>query len=169
MNKENAVIPAAAPEEVVASTNSTATEDAEARIAALEAEKARLIEESANYKLGMLKAKGKVKEENFEDEDMDDKMRRIASETLANSRLVDIAREQDDIIKRALKENKELKLAQLNKAAGTPAAALGTHSESVAVTDTLVTSDQMSAFKARGWTDKDIERYKNNLRKYGGR
>ena len=141
-------------------------DDAETRIAALEAEKARLVEESSNWKVAALKYKSKAKEAPVEDEDDEDKMRRIASETLANSRLVDIAREQDDIIKRALKENKELKLAQLNKTAATPSAALGSHSEGQGVKDTLVSPDQMAAFKSRGWTEKDIERYKNNLKKY---
>lgn len=162
MEENNAVIPAAAPEDTT-----VVIDDTEARIAALEAEKARLIEEGANWKVAALKYKKEGKQENFEEDD-EDRMRRIAAETLANSRLVEIAREQDDIIKRALKENKELKLAQLSKT-GTPPVAQGTHSEGQAVQDTLVTADQMAAFKARGWTDKDIERYKKNLQKYGGR
>lgn len=148
----------AAPQTTVAPTET----DAEAKIASLEAEKNRLIEENANWKLAALKNKGRVKEENLE-EGPEDMMRRVAQETLANSRLVDIAREQDEIIKKALKENKELKLAQMNKT-NVPAA-MGTHSESQAVTDTLVTVDQIAAFKARGWSDKDIERYKRNLQK----
>lgn len=149
-----------------AAVQTTEASDAEARIAALEGEKAKLIEEGANWKVAALKYK---KNEDSDDESDDDRMRRIAQETLANSRLVDIAREQDDIIKRALKENRELKLAQLNKTTTTPPAAVGTHSEGRPVTDTLVTPDQLSAFKARGWSDKDIERYKKNLVRYGTR
>lgn len=141
--------------------------DYESKIKDLEDEKARLIEEGANYKLAYLKEKGK-KEERVQDEDDDDKMRRIAKETLAESRLVEIAQEQDAIIKKALKENKELKLVNLNKDK-TPPAGIGTHSEGQAVKDTLVTPEQMTAFKARGWSDKDIERYKKNLVRYGGR
>lgn len=157
---------AAAQETVTPTVTET---DAEARIAVLEAEKAKLIEESSNYKLGMLKAKGKaLHDENLEESD-DDKMRRIAREAVADSRLLEIAQEQDGIIKAALKENKELKLAHLNKTTATPAAAVGTHTEGQAVTDTLVTKEQLDAFKARGWTDKDIERYKKNLQKYSGR
>ncbi len=64
-----------------------------------------------------------------------------------------------------LKENKELKLALSNKTTSGPAAAIGTHSEAPVVQDTLVTNEQMAAFKAKGWSDKDIERYKQNLRK----
>lgn len=138
----------------------TPTEDNEARYAALEAEKNKAIEEGANYKLAYLKEKNKE----HVDEDEEDRMTRIAAKVLADSRLAEIAREQDSIIQRALKENKELKLAQMNKTT-TPAAAIGTHTESQPVVDTLVTPDQIAAFKARGWSDKDIERYKGNLRK----
>jgi len=145
------------------------TEDLGAKIEQLEAEKAKLIEESANYKLGMLKAKAKNRDFEPTDEDGgdDERLRRIAREELANSRLAQIASEQDLIIKKALKENKELKLAQLNKTSAT-AASTGATSEGEPVKDTLVTPDQMAAFKKRGWSDKDIERYKQNLQRHGG-
>ncbi len=146
--------PAAAPIEVVDETAD--------RIALLEAEKAKLMVERENYKIGMLKAK--AKNEDPED-DEDTRIDRKVQEALANSRLVEIAREQDALIQKTLKENKELKLARLNKTE--PAAALGTHSESTPVKDTLVTPDQMTAFKKMGWNDKDIERYKKNLQRYG--
>lgn len=142
-------------------------EDYEAKMKVLEAEKARLIEEGANYKVAYLKEKSKNKED-YVDDDEEERIRRITRETLADSELARIAQEQDSLIKKALKENTELKLAVLNKT-NTPPAAVGTHSEATPVTDTLVTPEQISAFKARGWTEKDIERYKNNLRKYGGR
>lgn len=148
---EAAVIPATAVQD-----------DSEARVAALEAEKNRLTEEAANYKLAYLKEKNKKTPENT-DESEDDKMRRIAAETLANSRIAEITREQDTIIKQALKENKELKLAQMNKT-GVPTV-MGSHTEGKTVSDTLVTPEQLAAFKARGWSDKDVERYKKNLLK----
>jgi hypothetical protein len=147
-----------APQETV-----TATDDAEARIAALEDEKATLIQNEANYKIAYLKEKSKNREPD-PDESEEEKIRRITTETIANSRLADIAREQDSIIQKALKENKELKLAQLNKT-DIPASTT-THTEGQRVTDTLVTPEQMLAFKAKGWSDKDIERYKKNLVKY---
>ena len=141
------------------------TEDLEAKVTALEAEKARLVEETANWKLAALKAKGKIKEEPVEIGD-EDRLRQIAREELANSRLAEIAQEQDTIIKKALKENKELKLAHLNR---TTAPATTVHTEGQQVQDTLVTPEQLSAFKKRGWSDKDIEKYKRNLQKTGGR
>ncbi len=139
-------------------------DDSEARIAALEAEKARLIVDAANYKAAFFKEKSKKENFDSEDESTEDMMRRIANEALVNSRLAEIAQEQDVIIKKTLKENKELKLAQMNKTT-TPPASIGSHSETVAVKDTLVTPEQLASFKKMGWSDKDIERYKRNLQK----
>lgn len=138
-------------------------EDLEAKVLALEAEKALHIEEAANYKMAYLKEKSK-KTEFFEDESEEDRLRRITREEIANSRLSQIDRDKDEIYKKALRENKELKLAQLNRT-GTPPASLGTHTEGYQVKDTLVTPEQLTAFKARGWSDKDIEKYKRNLQK----
>jgi hypothetical protein len=79
--------PAIAPKEETKVKVSTEI-DYEARNATLEAEKAKLIEESANYKLAYLKEKNRKKEDiDSGEEDDDSRMRRIANETLANSRL----------------------------------------------------------------------------------
>lgn len=141
-------------------------EDYEARIAELEAEKADLIVSESNYKLGMLKAKGKIKE-NLEDETEEERIERIVNAKMTSKKIEVIDNEKEALLKKLAKENKELKLAQLNKT--TPPASIGTHNESIQVKDTTITSDQMAAFKAKGWTDKDIERYKKNLLKYAGR
>lgn len=135
--------------------------DAEARIAKLE-------EEKANYKLAFLKEKSKNKPEDLANESEDDKISRIVAEKIAETKIEAIDNEKEDLLKKLAKENKELKLAQLNKTT-TPPAAIGAHSESTAVIDTMVTPEQLLAFKARGWTDKDIERYKKNYQKYSGR
>ncbi len=140
--------------------------EAEAKIAALEAEKATILEREANYKVAYLKEK-KKNEELDPNETDEERMRRIAREELAQTRITQIDSEKEDLLKKTLKENKELKLAQLNK---TPVpVSTGTHTEFQSVTDTLVTPEQLSAFKAKGWTDKDIERYKKNLLRYGAR
>ncbi len=89
----------------------------------------------------------------------------MVDQRIADSRLADVARELDAINQKALKENKELKLALQNKTK-TPPAAIGTHSESTAtVSDGTITPEQLAYFKGRGWSDKDIEKYKANLRK----
>lgn len=160
----NTTQPAAAEETVVVTET---TSDAEARIALLEAEKNKAIEEASNWKVAALKAKSKNKED-FEDESEDEKIERIVSEKLSATKIAQIDTEKETLLKQLAKENKELKLAQLNKTT-TPPAGMGTHSETTAVADTSITSDQLKAFKAKGWTDGDIERYKKNLNKYSGR
>lgn len=130
-------------------------EDSEAKYARLEAEK-------ENYRKAYLKEAAKNKEVPA-DENEDERLSRIVDQRLADSKLAEIAREQDEIIRKALKENKELKLAQLNKTA--PPAAMGAHSESTPVTDTLVTPEQMTYFKSQGWSDTKIAAYKENLLK----
>jgi hypothetical protein len=131
-------------------------DDLESRNAVLEAEKVKLLEESINYKAAYLKERAKQS-----DGDDDERLRRIAREELSNSRLAEIAREQDAIIKKALRENKELKLAQMNKS--DVSLSVGSHSEGQAVKDTMITPDQMSQFKSMGKSDKWIENYKKNL------
>lgn len=168
MNENKAIeanAPAIAPEEKVIAP----TDDAEAKIAALEAEKATLItliENEANYKLAYLKEKKKntIFDPNETEED---KIRRITREELAESALNRIDTEKENLLKKLAKENKELKFAYANKT-DIPAST-SSHSEGVPVRDTLITPDQLNAFKAKGWTDKDIERYKKNLVKFGGR
>ncbi len=145
------------------------TDDAEAKIAALEDTKASLTTEVANWKLAALKAKAKIKEGIDPEEANRESIAAIVQEELAKSNLARVSQEQAEVLKKVLKENKELKLANANKANVTPPAAVGTHSEGKAVADTWITPEQIAAFKAKGWTDKDIERYKKNYQKAGGR
>lgn len=150
---ETIVPPIATEEKVVVSP-----EDAEARFAQLEAEK-------ENYRKAYLKEAEKNKHPRDENLDEDGKMEEVARRVLAESRLAEIAREQDSIITKALKENKELKLAQLNRTTASPSGAMGTHSEGQVVKDTMVTPDQEAFFKSKGWDATTIERYKKNLLK----
>jgi len=138
-------------------------QDTEAQLAELQAEKAKLSEERDNYKNAYLKEAQKNKGD-FADESEEDKFRRIAREELAATRLGEIDKQEKELLAKALKENKELKLAQLNKTT-TPPVAMGTHSEGIAPTDTRVTPEQLAYFKCQNWTDKDIARYKRNLAK----
>lgn len=143
----------------VGTVTSAATEDLEAKVSLLETEKAKVEEERNNYRSAYLKEKAKGS-----DSDEDEKMRYIAQETLANSHLAEIAREQDAIIKKALKENKELKIAQMNKT-DIPVSTTSHTETNAVVRDTSVTPEQLAIFKAKGWTDKDIERYKKNMQR----
>ncbi len=173
MNKDqeavNTTQPAAVETTVVTSTTPAvdSNEDVEAKIAALEADKAKAIEEAANWKVAALKAKSKKPEEDFEDETEEERISRIVNEKMAATKIAAIDSEKEALLKKLAKENKELKLANANKTV-TPVST-GTHSEGQVVKDTIITPEQSAAFKARGWTEKDIERYKKNLQKYGGR
>lgn len=149
--------------EVIAATI-PAQDDAEAKIAALEAEKKAIAEREANYKMAYLKEKSKNKATDDDlDESEDDRIRRITREELANSRLAQIDNEKETLFQKALKENKELKLANLNKTG--VSATVGIHTESQVVTSTIVTPEQRAQFKAMGKDDKWIERYIKNLQK----
>lgn len=143
----------------------TESED-EKRIKQLEKDKADLIVESSNYKMAFLKEKSK-KESDLEETE-EERVRRITLETIASTKVAQIDAEKEALLKKLAKENSELKLAQLNKTTNPPAT-IGSHNEGQEVKDTLVTPEQLAAFKAKGWTDKDIERYKKNLQKYGTR
>ena len=142
----------------------TETED-EKKIKQLEKEKADLIVEAANYKVAFLKEKSK-KEIDLEETD-EERIKRITLETINSTKIAQIDTEKETLLKKLAQENKELKLAQLNKTP--PPAIIGSHNEGQKVTDTSVTPEQLAAFQAKGWTDKDIERYKKNLQKFGGR
>lgn len=139
------IVPTIAPEE-----------DFEAKYAQLETEK-------ENYRKAYLKEASKKGDIGTEEEE--ERIRRIAQEELANSKVVEIARQQDEIIRQTLKENKELKLASLNKTS-TPPATIGSHSESIPVRDTLIPPEQMEYFKnTLHWGEKEIANYKKNLQK----
>ena len=157
------------PESAATQTDVSAVvqEDLQAKYSQLETEKNKAIEESANWKAAFFSEKKKHRGSDSEDIELDEeeKMERIAKKALADSRLADIAREQQAIIEKALKENKELKLAHMNKSNTTPPAGIGSSTESTPVRDTVITPEQAAAFKARGWTEKDIERYKKNLQR----
>lgn len=137
--------------------------EAEQKILALEKEKEEILVREANYKVAYLKEK-KKNDSIDPDETDDERIRRITREELANTRLNEIDTEKEELLKKTLKENKELKLAFQNKIPDKPSS--GSHSEVPEVQSTLVTPEQLLAFKAKGWTDKDIERYKKNLLRY---
>lgn len=136
-------------------------DDTEAQLRAKDAE-------IANWKAAALKFKEKAKQ-GVPNETEDERIQRIVDERIADSQLAKASSEKDALLDKVLKENRELKLAQLNKP-DVPASS-GSHSESQVVTDTLITPDQMAQLKKMypNWTDKDFERYKKNLRRQGVR
>lgn len=151
--------------ETIVSQETTSAEvqnEAEAKIAALEAEKATILEREANYKAAYLKEKVR-NEQPDPNETEDEKIRRITREELANTRISQIDTEKEALFQKTIKENKELKLAQLNKTG--VSATVGAHTESAIVKDTLISPEQLAAFKKMGKDDKWIENYKKNFQK----
>lgn len=137
--------------------------EAEKRIKELEDEKAAVLVREANYKAAYLKEKRKNETTGEIEETPEELARRVTREELANAQIGRIDAERETVYQQTLKENRELKLAQMNKT--TVATAPGSHTESRPVSDTLVTPEQIEAFKRMNWSDKDIERYKKNLQK----
>lgn len=133
------------------------------RIEELEAEKATILEREANYKVAYLKEK-KKNEVVDPEETEEEKIRRITREELAQTRITAIDEEKEALFQKTLKENKELKLVIQNKPTDKPTG--GSSNENLEVKSTVITPEQLAAFKAKGWTEKDIERYKKNLQRY---
>lgn len=121
-----------------------------------------LEEEKENYRKAYLKSEEQRKAAGNETED--ERIARLVDERIANSRMAEIEKERGELLAKTLKENKELKLAQMNKPTDTPTAG-GSHTETITPTDTTITPDQLAHFKSRGWSDEMIERYKVNLKK----
>ncbi len=162
MDKEKTGIETDAPVILTEEKVLALTEDAEAKVAALEAEKATILEREANYKAAYLKEKAKNREPDIDETD-EEKFRRIAREEMAQANISQIDTEKETLLKKLAKENKELKLAQLNRT-DIPASTT-THTEGQGVKDTVITPEQLAQFKAMGKDDKWIANYKKNLLK----
>ncbi len=66
--------------------------------------------------------------------------------------------------KAILKKQSELALALKNRA-GLGASGTGASTEGQTVADNILSADQLRDLKAKGWNDKKIERFKENLRR----
>ena len=93
-------------------------DDTEQKLAAKDAEIAKLRDEKENYRKMGLKYKqaSKEPEKDVDTESYEAIARRIAEETILNSREAQLDREKDDLIKATIRQNRELKLALANKA-----------------------------------------------------
>lgn len=66
--------------------------------------------------------------------------------------------------KSIFKANKEMVVALTNRQ-GLSTSGQGSSTEGMEVKDNLLSKEQIAALKARGWDDKKIQRFKDNLRK----
>jgi outer membrane protein TolC len=131
--------------------------DWEAKYLETQANLDKVAAERENYKKGMLAAKGK----SDDDESEEDKIARIVEEKLQGSTEAQLLKQKDEIAKRALQENKELKVALKNRTQIGASAGQGGGQGGDVKTD-FWTPEQLAYFKKRGI---DPEKAKENYLK----
>lgn len=145
--------------------------DYEALLAEKDAELAKVKDERENYKKGLLKAKGKLPEESQREtdgleEDADSRTRRIVQETLLSTKEAQLHAEKEQVLKAALKRNKELETALKNRGQITSSSGEGSNQEKPeGKRDNYFSNDQLNALRAKGYDDKKIEELKKNMSK----
>ena len=164
------ITPPAAPENPEAVNPVPAAEpklvDYQAEYESLLEEQLKTAEERDNYTKGLLKAKGKLPEDEEDLEPEDERIGRIVAEQLASSKYAQIEKAKEDLIKKTLSENAELKKALTNKAqiSDTPPGSPVDNPPFTAA-DGLLSKEQIAYFKSKKWSDKKIEEYKQNYAK----
>ena len=116
-------------------------------------------DERNNYKTGLLKAKGKLSDEDLEAEN--ERIRSIARDEYLKTREGDLEKKKDDLIKQLAAENKELRQTNKSKAGvtGTVTGA-GTSTDITPPSNSPLDAQLVAKLKARGWSDemvKDLE------------
>jgi len=154
-------------------TSSQTTEvDYEVELQKKDAEIAKVREEKENYRKGMLKAKGKLPDEDDnssnEDEDLDSKIDRKVQERLLATREATILSEKEALVLSLAKKNKELSLALKNRGQISTSSGQGSNEDRPKVeTDDYFSTDQINALKAKGWSDEKIASAKKNMKNPG--
>lgn len=128
---------------------------AEALKQSLERE-AKVIVERDNYKEGMLKAKGKIKTDEGADEGEGEGEKAKTTDTSA---------ELIGLVKTLINRNQELVTASVNRQQISTAGQGGSAETKIEPTDNLLSAAQVNDLKTRGWDDKKIARFKENLLK----
>ncbi len=149
----------------VEASQPTQTEvDLAVALAEKDKELADLAKERDNYKRGLLKAKGKPISEEIDDadEDLNSKVARLVSEQLLTTKEAQIQADKDAIIKKALKENSELKVALKNSKGMTPSG--GSSSADEPIQDEIskiFSKEQLEDLKKRGLDPKIVAKNLN--------
>lgn len=135
-----------------------------------DAEIARIREEKDNYRKGLLKAKGKDDNGNFEegDETEEEKIRRIAKEEVLSTQESRIIREKEEAYNAVLKRNQELELALKNRSSVLNSASGANQDKPEAAKVRYFSDAQINALKARGFTDAMIEQAEKNSKSLQG-
>jgi hypothetical protein len=137
--------------------------DLQSKYEALEAEKQQLEVEKENYRKGMLKAKGKIVEDDYTPpEDDEERIRRIIREENTRSNSNRVADEQKQIVQQLLAKNKELAHALKNKPTAGSGSGAG-EPVNAEVKDNFFSAEQLAEIKAKGL---DPAKVKANFLKY---
>jgi hypothetical protein len=158
----------AQPKTEETSSQNTQEVDYEAELAKKDAEIAQIRVEKDNYRKGLLKAKGKLHDEDDtssnEDEDIDAKIDRKVQERLLSTREAQIQSEKDALVKASAKKIKELTLALKNRGQISTTSGQGSNEDRQEVkTDKYFSPEQIADLKKRGWSDEKIETAKKNM------
>lgn len=160
---EEAEKAAAQQKAVEEEAKNAATLQLEAQLAEKDAEIVKLSEERNNYKKGMLKAKGKIDDIDDTEESIDEKIDRKVQERLLDSQFIKAQKDKEDIIKQVLARNKELETAIKNRSQISSAGMGSSSDEKLIAKDNILTDEHLKALKGKGWDDKKIALYKQNL------
>ena len=137
--------------------------DSEAVISQLLDENKRLETERDNYRRGILKAKGKLPEEEVDasEEDLDARIERKVSERLLETQWAANQKRLEEELKKQARENKELKKSLANRSQ-LSSTGQGSGQAEMSVPDSSLSPDMLQQLKARGWSDDKIARFKKN-------
>jgi hypothetical protein len=123
--------------------------DYEAVLKSKDEEIAKISAERENYKKGLLKAKGKIADDDGDGQpDLEELVDRKVTERLLDTQLAKAQQEKDALITKLLKENKEAKVALQNKSQISNSAVGG--------------SDQTVDVKVEQWTAEQLNYFKQN-------
>lgn len=145
---------------------STQPIDYQAELAAKDAELAKVREERENYRKGMLKAKGKAGDSGESDDDelsLDEKIDRKVEERLLATQEAKILKEKDELLGKALKENRELRTSLQNRNQISNNSQGGSNETKIEVGNQFFSDAQIAELKSKGWDDKKIEMLKKNV------
>jgi len=138
--------------------------DYEAEYFALLEKEAKTAQERDNYRLGLLTAKGKIPEPAIPvDEDLETLVTKKVQETLLRTQEGSTQKAKEDLVKKVIQENKELKLALTNKTGISTVSAGSSVAPSPSSSTSFWTKEQVETFKKRGL---DPEKVKENYLKY---
>lgn len=146
--------------------HSQAEVDLAAALTQKEAEIEQTRTERENYKRGMLKAKGKLPED--DEEDADEKMRRIVREEMLATKEAQLQKEKDAITSKALKELAEARIALRNRSGSIPTGGSSSQIENEKKEEDfskVFSAQQLADLKAKGLDPKKVA---ENLKNPGG-